>query len=179
MSFTSMGTRPVPSRTRSAWRCSRSWPLDGPAWRTPASVVLEPSEGFVARVEDLGLEGVVAKRLSSTYVPGRRRTAWVKHKLRRNECLLVTGIRRTREGTTEAVFVARRQSNGRVATAGSIELGIGGDLIDQLENHVAGLPVRRHGTVLWYPAEVSLVASVRGLPGRPVRDAILRQIVNA
>jgi ATP-dependent DNA ligase len=41
-------------------------------WRTPASVVVERSEDFVARVEELGLglEGVVAKRLSSTYIPG-------------------------------------------------------------------------------------------------------------
>ncbi len=29
-----------------------------------------------ARVEELGLEGVVAKRLGSTYLPGRRCTAW-------------------------------------------------------------------------------------------------------
>jgi ATP-dependent DNA ligase len=46
--------------------------LDVPAWRTPASVVVERTEDFVARVEELGLEGVVAKRLSSTYLPGRR-----------------------------------------------------------------------------------------------------------
>jgi ATP-dependent DNA ligase len=48
-------------------------------WRTPVSVVVERSEDFVARVEELGLDGVVAKRLSSTYIPGRRCMAWVKH----------------------------------------------------------------------------------------------------
>src|SRR5437764_13161624 len=52
--------------------------LDGPAWRTPASMVVERSEDFVARVTELGLEGVAAKRLSSTYLPGRRCTSWVK-----------------------------------------------------------------------------------------------------
>jgi len=61
--------------------------LDGPAWRTPASVVVERTDDFVARVEELGLEGVVAKRLGSTYIPGRRCTAWVKFKLRREERL--------------------------------------------------------------------------------------------
>jgi len=40
--------------------------LDGPAWRTPASVVIERNEDFVAGVEELGPEGVVAKRLSSS-----------------------------------------------------------------------------------------------------------------
>jgi hypothetical protein len=61
--------------------------LNGPAWRTPASMVVERGEDFVARVAALGLEGVVAKRLGSTYVPGRRCTSWVKHKLRRQERL--------------------------------------------------------------------------------------------
>ena len=61
----------------------------------------------MARVEELGLEGVVAKRLSSTYIPGRRCTSWVKHKLRREERLAVTGVRRTSDAVAEAVFVAR------------------------------------------------------------------------
>ena len=44
--------------------------LDGPAWRMPASVVVERNEDFVARVEELGLEGVVAKRLGRPISPG-------------------------------------------------------------------------------------------------------------
>ena len=76
-------------------------------WRTPASVVVERSEDFVARVEELGLEGVVAKRLGSTYIRGRRCTAWVKHKLRRVECLAMTGVRRTSDAVAKAVFVVR------------------------------------------------------------------------
>ena len=107
-SFTWTATRrePLPYSERRA--LLEELALDGPAWRTPASVVVERSEDFVARVEELGLEGVVAKRLSSTYIPGRRCTAWVKRKLRREERLAVTGIRRTREGHVEAIFVARR-----------------------------------------------------------------------
>jgi bifunctional non-homologous end joining protein LigD len=96
--------------------------LDGPAWRTPESVVVERSEDFVARVEELGLECVVTKRLSSTYLPGRRCTAWVKRKLRREERLAVTGIRRNRDGHVHAIFVARHQSDGSFTGAGAIEL---------------------------------------------------------
>ncbi len=66
----------------------------------------------MARVEELGLEGVVAKRLSSTYIPGRRCTAWVKHKFRREERLAVTGVRRTSDAVAEAVFVARALPDG-------------------------------------------------------------------
>ncbi|MGZ4267560.1 MAG: hypothetical protein ACXVHB_28980 [Solirubrobacteraceae bacterium] len=57
----------------------------------------------MARGEELGLEGVVAKRLSSTYIPGRRRTAWVKHKLRREERLAMTVVAATSDAVAKAV----------------------------------------------------------------------------
>lgn len=170
-------TRPLPYAERRALLAELA--LDGPAWRTPASVVVERAEDFVARVEELGLEGVVAKRLSSTYIPGRRCTAWVKHKLRRHERLTVTGIRRTREGLVEAIFVVRHQPDGSFTGAGAVELGLHGDLVEHLERCLAELPARRRGAVAWYPAEVSVVASVHGLPDGPVRDAILREVIAA
>ncbi len=55
---------------------------------------------------------VVAKPLSSTYIPGRRRTAWVKHKLRRKDRLAMTGVRRTSDAVAKAVFVARALPDG-------------------------------------------------------------------
>jgi bifunctional non-homologous end joining protein LigD len=75
-------------------------------------VVVERSEGFVAGGEELGLEGVMAKRLSSTYTPGRPCPAWVKHKLHREERLAVTGVRRTSDAVAEAVFAARALPDG-------------------------------------------------------------------
>jgi bifunctional non-homologous end joining protein LigD len=152
--------------------------LDGPAWRTPASVVVERSEDFVARVEELGLEGVVAKRLSSTYLPGRRCSSWVKHKLRREERLAVTGIRRAREGHVEAIFVARHQADGSFTCAGSIELGLHREIVELLDDRLGELPVRRRGSVAWYPAEVSVVASLHGPADGPVRDAVLRAVLD-
>jgi bifunctional non-homologous end joining protein LigD len=151
--------------------------LDGPAWRMPASVVVERSEDFLAGVEELGLEGVVAKRLSSTYLPGRRCTAWVKRKLRRQERLAVTGIRRNRHGHVDAIFVARPQTDGTFTGAGAIELGLHRELVERLEIRLAELPARRRGGVAWYPAEVSVVASLHGLPDGPVRDAVIREVL--
>lgn len=150
--------------------------LDGPAWRTPASVVIERNEDFVARVEDLGLEGVVAKRLSSTYLPGRRCTAWVKRTLRREERLAVTGVRRNRDGHVDAIFVARHQTDGSFTGTGAIELGLHRELVERLEIRLAELPARRRGPVAWYPAEVAVTASLHGLPDGPVRDAVLRDV---
>lgn len=152
--------------------------LDGAAWRTPASVVVERSEDFVTRVGEFGLEGVVAKRLSSTYLPGRRCTAWVKHKLRRDERLAVTGVRRNRDGHLEAIYVARHQTDGSFTGAGAIELGLHRELVERLEVRLAELPACRRGVVAWYPAEVSVVASLHGLPDGPVRDAILREVLD-
>jgi bifunctional non-homologous end joining protein LigD len=53
--------------------------LEGAAWRVPA---YHRGEGaaLLAATRDLGIEGVVAKRLDSTYSPGQRTSAWVKVK---------------------------------------------------------------------------------------------------
>ncbi|MGH9027019.1 MAG: non-homologous end-joining DNA ligase [Acidimicrobiia bacterium] len=59
-------------------------------WQTPTTTV-----GGGAKVRDaaaqLGLEGVVAKRLDSTYQPGRRSPAWIKVKVKRGQELVVGG----------------------------------------------------------------------------------------
>jgi bifunctional non-homologous end joining protein LigD len=168
-------TRALPYRERRA--LLEELALDGPAWRTPASVILERPEGFVTRVAELGLEGVVAKRLDSRYTPGRRSPAWIKHKLRRDERLVVTGVRRRPDGRADALFVARQVANGAVIRAGSIELGLRPELIQALERRLAELPARHRGAVAWYPPEVSVVASVHGLADGAVRDAVLREVV--
>lgn len=170
-------TRPLPYSERRA--LLEELAIDGPARRTPASVVVDRREDFVARVEELGLEGVVAKRLSSTCTPGRRCTAWVKHKLRRQERFAVTRVRRTSDGFADAVFVARHRSDGSLMSAGSIELGLGRELIGRLQERLAQLAPRRRGSISWYPAEVSAIASVHGLPDGAVRDEILRDVVEA
>jgi bifunctional non-homologous end joining protein LigD len=169
-------TRPLPYSERRA--LLEELTLDGPAWRTPATVVVGRPEDFVARVEELGLEGVIAKRLTSTYLAGRRCTSWVKHKLRREERLAVTGIRRRRDGAVEAIFVARPQTDSSFTGAGAIELGLHRELVQQLEDRLAELPVRRRRSVAWYPAEVSVIASLHGPVDGPVRDAVLREVLN-
>ena len=53
--------------------------LEGPAWRAPD---YHRGEGtaLLAATKELGIEGVIAKRLDSAYDSGRRSSAWIKVK---------------------------------------------------------------------------------------------------
>jgi bifunctional non-homologous end joining protein LigD len=53
--------------------------LEGPAWRTPAYHRGE-GQALLDATAQLGVEGVVAKRLDCPYEPGRRSSAWIKVK---------------------------------------------------------------------------------------------------
>jgi bifunctional non-homologous end joining protein LigD len=64
--------------------------LDGPAWKTSASL---PGAGTQLKqaAEQQGLEGIVAKRLDSVYLPGARGTTWLKIKLRQGQEFVIAG----------------------------------------------------------------------------------------
>ncbi len=64
--------------------------LAGPFWQTPPTTVGDGPE-VLATAERLGLEGVVAKRLDSLYLPGRRADAWRKVKPALGQELVVGG----------------------------------------------------------------------------------------
>jgi bifunctional non-homologous end joining protein LigD len=55
--------------------------LDRPAWRE-APWQIGGGHALLAACEELGLEGIVAKRLDSIYRPGTRTTLWRKKKCR-------------------------------------------------------------------------------------------------
>ena len=50
-----------------------------------------PAARMIALIREHGLEGAVAKRLSSTYAPGRRSGAWVKLRVNRDQSFVVGG----------------------------------------------------------------------------------------
>jgi hypothetical protein len=66
----------------------------------------------LATTREHGLEGVVAKRLGSPYVPGVGNGAWVKHKHRRTESFLVTGWTPPERRRPESLLLARIESDG-------------------------------------------------------------------
>jgi bifunctional non-homologous end joining protein LigD len=53
--------------------------LEGPAWRTPAYHRGE-GKALLAATKELGIEGIVAKKLDCPYTPGARASHWIKVK---------------------------------------------------------------------------------------------------
>jgi bifunctional non-homologous end joining protein LigD len=85
--------------------------LEGPHWTTPPYVRGGGAEALRS-ARELGVEGIMAKRLRSTYEPGRRSKAWVK-------------VKNTR--TQEVVLAGWKPGKGnRSGTIGSLLLGIPG-----------------------------------------------------
>ncbi len=86
--------------------------LDGPSWQTSPSF---PGDGalILEAAAQQQLEGVVAKRMASRYLPGRRSPDWLK----------ITSLR-----TAEVVIGGWRPGNGkRAGMLGSLMLGLPGE----------------------------------------------------
>jgi len=73
--------------------------LDGTGW-TRSPVYLD-GPALLAATRDQGLEGTLAKRITSTYQAGRRSKDWIKTLNRRQQACLVGGWRR-RSGSSRA-----------------------------------------------------------------------------
>ena len=64
--------------------------LDGPSWQTPAYHQGEGAK-LLRLTKDQGLEGIVAKRLDSRYLPGRRSRSWIKVKNVQSQDFVIGG----------------------------------------------------------------------------------------
>jgi bifunctional non-homologous end joining protein LigD len=64
--------------------------LSGPTWQTPPTTV-GGGAAVVRAAKELGLEGVVAKRLDGAYQPGRRSDSWRKVKTTQGQEFVVGG----------------------------------------------------------------------------------------
>ncbi|WP_432104980.1 non-homologous end-joining DNA ligase [Streptomyces sp. bgisy091] len=98
--------------------------LDGPHWSTP-SVVVGHGEQALSMTREAGLEGVVAKRLSSVYEPGVRARTWIKIRHARTVDVIVGGWvpgRGRLGGLPGALLVGERHPGG-LRYAGSVGTG--------------------------------------------------------
>jgi bifunctional non-homologous end joining protein LigD len=98
--------------------------LEGPAWRAPA---YHRGEGgaLLAATKELGIEGIVAKRLDGTYEPGRRSSGWVKIKNICEQDVVIGGWApgEGRRSGHVGALVTGLYEDGRLAYAGKVGTG--------------------------------------------------------
>ncbi|WP_324195815.1 non-homologous end-joining DNA ligase [Nocardia cyriacigeorgica] len=84
------------------------------------------AEQLIAAAHDNHLEGIVSKRLDSTYQPGRRSPAWIKTPLRKTTEALVVGWT-TGNGAMASTFgsliLAAHEPDGRLVYIGNVGTG--------------------------------------------------------
>lgn len=91
--------------------------LEGPAWWVPPHVEGGGAE-MLAQSRRLRREGVIAKRLTSTYSPGARTGAWLKVKNQARQELVIVGStpgEGARSGHIGALLVAYYEGTGHAA----------------------------------------------------------------
>jgi bifunctional non-homologous end joining protein LigD len=113
--------------------------LSGKAWQTPAYMAGD-GHSVQAISLQLGLEGVMAKRLDSPYQPGKRSEAWLKIKNQMRQELVIGGWipgSGTRAGRIGALLVgyyetAPEQAEQQLVYAGKVGTGFTGLMLDRL-----------------------------------------------
>ncbi|MEV5620159.1 non-homologous end-joining DNA ligase [Streptomyces bacillaris] len=98
--------------------------LAGPSWSTPAAITGHGAEAW-EMAREAGLEGLIAKQLTSRYEPGTRSKTWVKIKVHRIADVVIGGWvpgRGRLAGLPGAVLVGE-QREGLLHYAGSVGTG--------------------------------------------------------
>ena len=122
-----------------------------------------------------GFEGVVAKRLSSHYLPNRRGKAWRKIKDTQELPCAVIGYRAGADGVRDLLLAA--MVDGRPAFVGIVELGIRGgrELLERLNaSRIPRPAVPCSLSARWVAPELACTVRFCGWRrGRVWRDAVL------
>ena len=110
--------------------------LDGPNWQTP-SYHRGEGKALLRLTQERGLEGLVAKRLDSRYLPGRRARAWLKVKNTRSQEFVIGGWlpgKGRRAATIGALLVGYHDEDdgGRLRYAGRVGTGFSDAELDRL-----------------------------------------------
>ena len=148
----------------------------GSTWQTPPAST-EDGNDALATSRELGLEGIVAKRVDSIYEPGRRSSAWrkVKHDLRQE--FVIGGWtpgKGWREGRVGALLLGYHDADGALQYAGKVGTGFSEAELERLDalltpieqssNPFTGLGIPRdaHFAAARYVAEVRFAEWTEG-----------------
>jgi bifunctional non-homologous end joining protein LigD len=116
--------------------------LEGPAWRVPAYHSGEGS-ALLHATRELGIEGVVAKRLDSPYEPGRRSSGWVKVKNVCEQDVVIGGWTPGEGGRSRSLgaLAAGVMEDGKLVYAGKVGTGFTEKTLALLQRELE--PLRR------------------------------------
>jgi len=162
--------------------------LNGPHWAAPP--FFDDGPATLAASEEQGLEGVVAKRLASTYRPGRRSRDWVKVKHIRTQDAVVGGWKPGEGGRRDRIgsLLIGTYDGDRLLFAGHAGSGLTGATIEDLHRTLTPLrrdtspfadavPAPQARAALW--CEPTVVVEVRfsgWTPDGRIRHPVFRRI---
>jgi bifunctional non-homologous end joining protein LigD len=116
--------------------------LEGPAWRTPA---YHRGQGkpLLAATRELGVEGIVAKKLDCPYTPGARASHWIKVKNVRTQDVVIGGWTAGEGGrsTTIGSLAVGVMEDGRLVYSGKVGTGFTEQTLALLKRELE--PLRR------------------------------------
>lgn len=135
----------------------------------------------------LGLEGYVLKRATSTYQPGRRSTAWIKHVVRQRSPMVIGGfIPGVSRGGLGALLVGGHDANGELRFCGQVSTGMSARERAKLVQRLAALqqptapfaaPIPADRGARWVQPKVVVDVEYRQFTGK-LRHPALKAVVD-
>ncbi|HEV1997735.1 MAG TPA: non-homologous end-joining DNA ligase [Candidatus Dormibacteraeota bacterium] len=156
--------------------------LDGPGVRLLGSFGGEDGSALLAAIRQQGQEGVVAKRLTSRYQPGKRSRDWVKIKAIRTQDCVIVGFTPAQGGRKHFGSLALAVvDHGRLAYVGQVGSGFDERTLGEIIKELTARPAQDPGQVKQHAAapretswvEPALVCEVKY--NEWTRDGLLRQ----
>jgi bifunctional non-homologous end joining protein LigD len=159
--------------------------LRGPSWQTSPSFPDQGPQVWAATGQQ-GLEGVVAKRVTSPYRPGRRHPDWRKQSHEHQALFLIGGYLPGAAGVQQ-LLVGVRQPDGRLRHVATVEAGLVAGSRRRLaarlaELHTDASPFTRPISPgiwgarapkverpIWVRPELAVRIAFRGVEGRQLR----------
>jgi bifunctional non-homologous end joining protein LigD len=117
--------------------------LSGASWQTPAHVVGQ-GQALLSASAEQGLEGIVAKRIDSTYQPGLRSSSWVKIKTVRRQEFVIGGWLAGKGRRTErigALLLGVYERDGALRYVGRVGSGLSDGELERLSRLL--MPLRQ------------------------------------
>jgi bifunctional non-homologous end joining protein LigD len=116
--------------------------ITGEPISTPPYWTGDAGPALLDAAQELGIEGVIAKQLTSPYQPGRRSPAWVKVPLTRTAEVVVAGYKtggRRRSTTIASLLLGMYDADDRLVYVGQVSAGFTEDGLRDLQERLERL----------------------------------------